>query len=145
MAAYVKRLRRLPERGQISGVCAGLADYFELDVTLVRLIFVVLAIITGGGMIIAYIVMAIVMPTDKSVAAGTTTNLGESAKTLGAELRAPGRADRMRNYLGAGLILLVLWLLLGQLFPGWVALRWAYVWPAVIIIIGVVIATRRKE
>ena len=44
----------------IDGVCAGIAEYFNLDPTLVRLAFVVLAC-SGSGLLI-YIIAAIIMP-----------------------------------------------------------------------------------
>ncbi|MBE0690960.1 MAG: PspC domain-containing protein [Anaerolineae bacterium] len=56
-----KRLVRSKTNRQISGVCAGLAQYFELDPTVVRLIFVVATLLGGPGLVI-YIVLAIVMP-----------------------------------------------------------------------------------
>ena len=46
--------------------CGGLATYFDLDPTLVRLIFVLLTLATGIGLII-YIVMAIITPQDPFV------------------------------------------------------------------------------
>jgi phage shock protein PspC (stress-responsive transcriptional regulator) len=46
----------------ISGVCNGIAAYFGIDVTIVRVVFVALAIITGGAWILAYIVMMFVIP-----------------------------------------------------------------------------------
>ena len=42
--------------------CMGIAAYFNIDVTLVRALFVILTILTGGGWIIAYLVMIFVMP-----------------------------------------------------------------------------------
>lgn len=45
----------------ICGVCGGIAEYFNTDVTLVRLAFAGLYIICGGGLL-AYIVAAIVIP-----------------------------------------------------------------------------------
>lgn len=52
-----QRFVRLPDDGKIAGVCAGLAAYFDADVTLVRLVWVTLSIIPGvliGG-VVAYI------------------------------------------------------------------------------------------
>ncbi|MBE7176361.1 MAG: PspC domain-containing protein [Mucilaginibacter polytrichastri] len=45
----------------IAGVCSGLAEYMNIDVTLVRLAFVLLAVFKGGGVVI-YIVLWIVLP-----------------------------------------------------------------------------------
>lgn len=42
------------------GVCSGLADYFEVDPTLIRLIFIFLAI--GGVGILLYVILALIMP-----------------------------------------------------------------------------------
>jgi phage shock protein PspC (stress-responsive transcriptional regulator) len=46
---------------KVGGVCAGFADYLDVDVTLVRILTLVLAIFTGVGFI-AYIVAWIAMP-----------------------------------------------------------------------------------
>jgi phage shock protein C len=46
----------------LAGVCAGFADYFGLDVTLVRVIWAVVSVITGGAGILAYLVTWIIMP-----------------------------------------------------------------------------------
>ena len=60
----IRRLTRSQTDGKIAGVCAGLADYFEVDVVLVRLAWVVLAIVPGfiiGG-VLAYLAAWLVMP-----------------------------------------------------------------------------------
>jgi phage shock protein PspC (stress-responsive transcriptional regulator) len=57
-----RRLYQIREGAMISGVCKGLAAYFNVDVAIVRLIFVALAIITWGAWILAYIVMMFVIP-----------------------------------------------------------------------------------
>jgi phage shock protein PspC (stress-responsive transcriptional regulator) len=57
-----KRLYRIREGKQIEGVCTGLAAYFGLDVTIVRLIFVAGAIASGGIGIGVYFVMVVVVP-----------------------------------------------------------------------------------
>jgi phage shock protein C len=57
----IKRLYRSRKEKMIAGVCGGLAEYFELDPTLVRLVFVALGLTTGTT-IILYLLMAIVMP-----------------------------------------------------------------------------------
>jgi phage shock protein PspC (stress-responsive transcriptional regulator) len=64
----MKRLYRSDTNQQLAGVCAGLAEYFNLDVTLVRLVFVLLTLAGGPGLI-AYIVMWSVAPTESEVRA----------------------------------------------------------------------------
>lgn len=56
-----KRLMRSRRDKKIAGVCAGLADYFELDVTLIRIVWL-LVVLLGGTGLLAYLVCWIVMP-----------------------------------------------------------------------------------
>ena len=56
-----KRLYKSRDEKMIDGVCGGIAEYFDIDPTLVRLIWAVFGA-TGGG-ILAYIVAAIIIPT----------------------------------------------------------------------------------
>ena len=55
-----KKLYRIMEGKQLCGVCTGLARYFSLDITVVRLLTVLLALFGPG--IVAYIVCAFVIP-----------------------------------------------------------------------------------
>lgn len=55
-------LRQVSEGAVVSGVCQGLARYFGLDVTLLRVIAVLLLLITGGGMIPVYLALMLLMP-----------------------------------------------------------------------------------
>lgn len=56
-----KRLYRSTTDKQVAGVAAGLADYFNVDVTLIRLGFVLLTLLGGPGFLI-YVVLWLVMP-----------------------------------------------------------------------------------
>lgn len=56
-----KKLYKDKQNQKICGVCAGLAGYFDIDVTLVRLAWVLFALVAGCG-ILAYILAAIIMP-----------------------------------------------------------------------------------
>jgi len=58
-----KKLRRSLSNKKIAGVCSGVAAYFDIDVTLVRVLWAVIAAVYGTG-IIAYIVCMFVMPAD---------------------------------------------------------------------------------
>jgi phage shock protein PspC (stress-responsive transcriptional regulator) len=61
-AGAPKRLYQIPEGAMLSGVCNGLAAYLNIDVTIIRLIFLALLFVTGGGFALAYIVLACVIP-----------------------------------------------------------------------------------
>jgi phage shock protein C len=56
-----RRLMRSSTDKKLGGVCAGLADYFDLDVTLVRVIWLLLFFCAGTGFL-AYIILWIVLP-----------------------------------------------------------------------------------
>ncbi len=57
-----KRLYRSATDRKICGVCGGLADYFGLDSTLIRLAFIALAVLGFSTGLILYILAAVVMP-----------------------------------------------------------------------------------
>lgn len=60
-----KILRRSIENKKIAGVCGGLAEYLDIDPTIVRLIFVLLTLSSFGLGILLYVVLAIAMPQGK--------------------------------------------------------------------------------
>jgi phage shock protein C len=115
-------LRRSREDRIIGGVCGGLARYFGVDATLVRLAFVILAVAGGGG-ILVYLVAWVLMPEAEP----------------GEQVAGP-RPDRERQeglwfFAGVGLIALGFVLLLGQIIPR-IAV---YLGPVLLIAIGVAI------
>jgi phage shock protein PspC (stress-responsive transcriptional regulator) len=58
----MKRLYRKEEGKMICGVCNGIADYFKLDPTLIRLVWAIFGCMGGG--VLAYIIAAIIIPSD---------------------------------------------------------------------------------
>jgi len=137
-----KTLYRLPRRAKIAGVCAGLADYFDLDATMVRLVFVIIAMITGGGIVILYIILAIILPINHAEIQDT---LSEKAHILGKELSDEKVVGRARNYVGIGLLVFGFWLLMGQFWPTIFDIRWEYIWPILLIIAGLLIIIRKRR
>ena len=63
----VKRLYRSRTDKMIGGVAGGLAEYFNVDPTLVRIVFVLLGVLGGG--VLAYLVMWIVVPQEPAAGA----------------------------------------------------------------------------
>jgi phage shock protein C len=61
MADTIKRLYRSRSNRMLFGVCGGLAEYLNVDPTVIRLIFV-LAFLPGGPGLIAYLVLALLVP-----------------------------------------------------------------------------------
>ena len=62
-----KHLTRSLSDRMLAGICAGLANYMEMDPTVIRLIFVLLFFVTGPGVLLAYLIMAIVIPNETTV------------------------------------------------------------------------------
>lgn len=58
-----KKLYRTRNGRMISGVCAGLADYFDIDPTIVRLGWLIAVFCFGGGLF-AYLIAALVIPNE---------------------------------------------------------------------------------
>jgi len=63
----MKRLYRTEKDKMLSGVCGGLGAYFNIDPTLVRLGWVILIFASCGFAIFAYIIAAIIVPTESQV------------------------------------------------------------------------------
>ena len=57
-----KALTRNSTNTMLAGVCAGLGDYLNIDPTVVRLLFVLGFFLTGPGIFLAYLIMAVVVP-----------------------------------------------------------------------------------
>jgi phage shock protein C len=56
-----KRLTKSTTNKMLAGVCGGLAEYFQVDATIIRLLWVLFSLCGGSG-VLAYIVAAIIMP-----------------------------------------------------------------------------------
>lgn len=61
MSDNTKKLVRSNDDRVLAGVCGGLADYFNVDATIIRVLFILFAVFVGGGFL-AYIILWIVMP-----------------------------------------------------------------------------------
>lgn len=136
----------------IFGVCAGLGQYFDVDPVLIRLLFVLFTFFGGLG-IVAYVVLALVMPSERSVGRETREVLQENVREIQevaveagqglAETIRIGSATGRRRYL-LGMVLVVLGglLFLGQLGLFW-WMRWDLLWPLVLIALGMLLLLRR--
>ena len=60
-------LRRIMGPKKIAGVCAGFAEYFRIDVTLMRIIFIALLVMPPGVGLIGYLIAWVAMPRDNEI------------------------------------------------------------------------------
>jgi phage shock protein C len=136
-----KRLYRCRYDRRLAGVAGGLAEYFELDPTLVRVAWF-LSIFVGGIGLFLYVVMAIIVPLEpESAAAHDEANVDAEGH------RHASRGDgRGTTFVGLALILFGGLALIGALLPSW-ADAGQYLVPAFIIGLGAILvagAIRRE-
>ena len=129
------RLQRDTQHKVIGGVCSGLANYFGIDVTLIRVLFAVALLAFSSGFWI-YVLLWIVMPTAKVMPTGETSQFVSS-----------DNSDNSKNnkgsmYAGAILIGIGLLGLLNWYIP---ALNWRTAWPILLIVIGILLIVPSKD
>ena len=141
-----RRLYRCRENRVLAGVAAGVAEFFDLDPTLVRLLWF-LSIFVGGLGILLYIGMAIIVPLEPAgVAAVTGTDPASGAPGApAAHNHAAGASKghrhgrsgsgRVSMVLGFALILFGSLALLDIALPD-LGLSWRQLWPVLIIGLG---------
>ncbi len=142
-----KQLTRSRSDYMLGGVCAGLGRYFGIDPTIVRLIFVLLAI-SGGSGVLLYLVLWIVIPREDLAASQgplSGDEFGRRARQMGEEMRqvASQPNTRTAQFLGIALVVVGLIYLVQNLHLSW--LNWFNVniaWPAVLIIVGGLLLVR---
>jgi phage shock protein C len=140
------KLYRSTSDSMIGGVCGGLGDYFDIDANLIRLIFVVLAVIPGFGILI-YLALWLILPEDEEGAKRSladrvregTDEIVDRAKKLGDGVRSTTRPTNLAGTFGVGLVLIVLGVVfllrnLGVTWLSWIAL--GTLWPALLILGG---------
>ena len=57
-----KRLTKSPSNRMVCGVCAGIGEYFDIDPTVIRLLWAILTVCGVGSGLLVYIIAAVVMP-----------------------------------------------------------------------------------
>ena len=70
MSTDVKRVYRSRQDRMVGGVCGGLGDYFDVDPTLIRLLFV-LGTLAGGPGVVAYLILLVIVPLEPAPLAPT--------------------------------------------------------------------------
>ena len=139
-----KRFYRNTVDKKIAGVASGLADYFDIDPLLVRLIFVILALAGGGGVLI-YIILWIVTP-ERPFELNQTQNNStmENQQSSYGDPKPPEQTQQQksshpehknRGNLIGGLVLITLGILFlaDEFIPN---INFGDLWPIILIVIG---------
>jgi len=77
MSTEPKRIYRSRTNRMIGGVCGGVGQYFNIDPTLIRILFIILVFLWGGGLIL-YLIMWILVPEEPKPAEITSEDEGNS-------------------------------------------------------------------
>lgn len=150
----------------LGGVCGGLAEYFDIDPVLVRIVFVLVALVHGIG-IVAYIILWILMPRESELGAPPSVTIRSNIEGIGEDVRSafqrppsepgqpspppgtepPPAAPRRSSLTGAyllGIILVGLGviLLLDNLNVFW-WLRASQLWPLILVAAGIALLLGR--
>lgn len=145
------KLFRSSKDCMIGGVCGGIAEYFDVDSTLVRLL-TVLVVLLGGAGVIAYIIAWIVIPKNpeqesdekfekrekiKEKIKKGAENVIEEVKEHFESKESNHHTERNRRIWG-GIIVIIIGVIFlsGSFFP-WVA--WSNLWPLIVIALGIII------
>ena len=127
----------------LGGVCGGLGEYFEIDPTLVRLVFVLLGAFGPG--VIVYLILWVVIPTRSQASSESGDYMKETiadmkvrAKEISGNLRKDGRGSEAKSWLGIFLLFLGFMFLVENFSP----IRLHLFWPVILIILGFFFLTR---
>jgi phage shock protein C len=88
-APQPKRLHRSQHQKLLMGICGGLAEYFDLDPTIVRILFVA-GVVIGGASIVLYAVLALIMPAESMLDAEPRVAARATLDEVDVELRRVG-------------------------------------------------------
>lgn len=162
------RLYRSSKEKMIGGVCGGIAEYFDVDVTLVRLIAII-TLFMGGAGILLYLAALLIIPSDQrehplsyggqgdhvqDIMNEVVQNVKDTARDFGVDSFTGSSSYTSSTYGSdhrhaqrgrtAGLILIILGVLflVNQWFPIWHLI--SKMWPLVLIVIGAALIWKRS-
>ena len=153
MEKQVKKLYRSETDQILGGVCAGIAEYLAIDPTIVRLVWVAIALIGGTGVFV-YIILWIVIPTSKQEGMSAEKRIEQNAEALGKKAENFAKKvetevdktdiNRRRQFFGLIVILIGFWLLASTLgLTSWLNL--GKFWPLILVAVGITLLFKRNE
>lgn len=130
----MKKLYRSRKDAMVAGVCGGLAEYIGIDSAIVRLVFAVM-IMAGGIGVLAYFLAWIIIPE------GSNDGVAESFDSAETRKHMELSGDKIRMIVGFGFIGLGVLFFVNRIFPWF---TFDIFWPAVLIMIGALILMKGK-
>lgn len=152
------RLERSTTNKVVAGVCGGIAEYLQIDPTIVRVFFVIATLMTAGLGFLGYLVLLVMMPLPGKPTPFVTSSGTVAAAEPGAagadpnattvttpsivRVEDPATAERRRATFGYFLVALGVVFLLANL-GAFRIVRWDLVWPLVFVGAGVLLLAQR--
>lgn len=138
-----KKLYRSSNQKVVAGVCGGLAEYFNIDVTIIRLLWVVLIFLGGTGLPL-YLIAAIIIPRDEDSGSSDTVVMDEEGNEIHVHQENHTDSNIQNNsslFFGGILVIIGGLVLLDRFIPFRHILRSmrGYIWPLLLIVVGVII------
>lgn len=137
-----KTLYRSKSDRMVAGVCGGLAQYFDIDSSIIRLLFVLLALV-GGSSVLLYIILAIVIPEES----------GDKEEIMDKDKKDEQKTEKSHSsatknvnqgqLLGGIIIIIVGLIFLGNNFLPW--LQFGKLWPLLLIIVGLWLLIKKER
>lgn len=151
-----KKLYRSRKDKMIGGVAGGLAEYFDVDPTLVRIVFIITLFLGGSG-VLAYIILWIVVPEEPYIytSTGSATNTDSSTASSSGEQKSSGESNsaayqqayeeqktRRRNVGAIILIIIGVLFLANNFIPRF---DFGDYWPLILIALGLGLLLKSKN
>ena len=140
-----RKLRRNPMNRVIGGVCSGLADFFGVDVALMRIAFVIAFLFASFGFWL-YIILWIVLPESQQTTDNGQQSFGQSqSQSPQSESVSVSKSESKVKSIFAGAFIILIGLLF--LVNNFIPINWVWkLWPLILVAIGVVmIVTARRN
>lgn len=144
-----KKLYRSRKDKIIFGVCGGIAEYFEIDPVIIRLVFLLLGL-SGGVGIVIYIIGAIIIPEEPLSSSkksdSSAEDIKENVQKMAKEIKANIKQNKSRysseEIFGILLIVFGVLFLIDRLFAWF---KFWQLWPVVLIILGILLIGKKKK
>lgn len=133
-----KKLMRSRTDVELSGVCSGMAKYFDIDVSIVRVLWVISALLGGAGLGV-YIIFAIIIPKEP-----IEVEVDDRYEEYDEDFKKDDttRDERNKTYLAIGLIFVGIMIGFERIVPDG---AFQYIWPVALIGGGVLLLSRKKS
>lgn len=147
----MNKLMRSSKDKVISGVCGGIGEYFDIDSTIVRLIFIIFIFMSFGTAVLVYFVSALIMPMDDGL---IYNDPSDSKFDENENQEKYERNEKIKNntpvFIGLGFILWGSYLIIKRMFPSmFFTMRRMWnllpIWPILLIIIGLYVIFQQKN